>query len=250
MLTLQRLNMDTSWRLAWDGAAVVLDPWLVGSEVDGFAWFNEQWHATPPVAIDALPAAEALVVTQSYADHCHPETIDALPADWRILAVDKALGALRRYGDRVERLPEAPEALAVGPLSLSVLRPDRRLDPIYYALVVRRGDEAVVYCPHGFAPTEAHRAALDGLRVRALITTFTDFQLPAWLGGRVNPGLENVRALVRALRPEAVLNCHDEPKRARGLVSRIAKVERADLDRVELEGTRFVPTPDYAPVEL
>jgi L-ascorbate metabolism protein UlaG (beta-lactamase superfamily) len=45
MLSIQRLNMDNTWWVNWGGTSLLLDPWLIGSEVDGFSWFNEQWHA-------------------------------------------------------------------------------------------------------------------------------------------------------------------------------------------------------------
>lgn len=252
MPTLQRLNMDTSWHLSWSGTGLVFDPWLVGSEVDGFKWFNEQWHTTEPVAPHAVPAFDAIVISQSYADHCHYPTLTAMVADRPVLGVERAQPGLRKHlAERELRLvPERPEAVEVGALQVSCLRPDRRLDPIYYAIVVQREREAIVYCPHGFVPTAEHRAQLEGLEVRALLTTFTDFRLPAVLGGHVSPGLDNVHALVAALRPRAVLNCHDEDKRAQGLVSRLAKVERADLDRIRLDGARFIPTPDYGAVEV
>ncbi|MEM9329124.1 MAG: hypothetical protein AAGA85_25900, partial [Bacteroidota bacterium] len=80
MLRIRRLNMDTSWQLVWNDTSIILDPWLVGSEVDGFSWFNEQWHTTPPVPIDDLGSYDALVVSQSYSDHCDEETLDLLPA--------------------------------------------------------------------------------------------------------------------------------------------------------------------------
>ena len=53
-LCIRRLNMDTSWQLEWDGTNIIVDPWLTGSEIDGFSWFNEQWHTTPPLPMDQL----------------------------------------------------------------------------------------------------------------------------------------------------------------------------------------------------
>ena len=58
--TLQRLNMDSSWHLAAGSTGLVLDPWLVGSEVDVARWFNEQWHETEPVAIADVPPHNAI----------------------------------------------------------------------------------------------------------------------------------------------------------------------------------------------
>jgi L-ascorbate metabolism protein UlaG (beta-lactamase superfamily) len=48
-MNIQRLNMDNSWRLEFGGKSVLIDPWLMGVEVDYFSWFNTQWHKTAPV---------------------------------------------------------------------------------------------------------------------------------------------------------------------------------------------------------
>ena len=71
-----------------------------------------------------------------------------------------------------------------------------------------------------------------------------------WLGGRVSPGLDNARMLVRQLRPQTVINCHDEQKTARGLVTRLAKVSYADAQKVDLGDTTVVPIDGYDAVAV
>ena len=75
MLTLRRLNMDSSWALSWAGTTILIDPWLLGSEVDGFSWFNEQWHVTAPVPVDTIGEYQAILISQAYSDHCHQQTL-------------------------------------------------------------------------------------------------------------------------------------------------------------------------------
>ncbi len=250
MLRLQRLNMDTSWKLTWGGTSLVVDPWLVGSEVDGARWLNEQWHATPPVPVEEVGAFDAVVVSQSYADHCHFPTLDRLAEDRPILAVAKALAPLRaRYAQREVRALDA-SPVRLGELEISTLAPDRRLDPVYYAALVERDGEAVVYTPHGFVPNDRQRQRLAALRVRVLVTTFMEFVLPWWLGGRVSPGVDNVRALADLMEPEFVINCHDEPKPTRGLVGRLASVTRTDPSTVKFPSSSVVDVDDYGAVTL
>ena len=261
---LRRLNMDTSWLLRWGSTDLLLDPWLVGSEVDGFSWFNEQWHVTPPIAPEQvaseLEAASGsgsrtagIVVTQSYADHCHDPTLRALPATLPIVTVDRAERHLRKtFVDRTifTLANQSAPAFRFGELDLTALRPARRMDPIYYLLVIRRENRAIAYCPHGYHPTDGEQAWLQTLDIVALLTTFTDFRLPSWLGGQVSPGLENVHQLVGQLQPTYVLNCHDEQKAARGIVQRLARVKPAELDAVQIEGTTFIPSENYDSIAL
>jgi hypothetical protein len=39
-MLLQRLNMDNSWYLELSRLRLLIDPWLEGTEVDFFPWFN------------------------------------------------------------------------------------------------------------------------------------------------------------------------------------------------------------------
>ena len=48
------------------GIRLVIDPWLEGTEVDYFAWFNTQWLRTPPVPYCDVPAFDAVLITQKY----------------------------------------------------------------------------------------------------------------------------------------------------------------------------------------
>ena len=44
MIKIKRLNLDSSWYIKFNKLNFVLDPWLIGSEIDGFKWLNEQLH--------------------------------------------------------------------------------------------------------------------------------------------------------------------------------------------------------------
>jgi hypothetical protein len=255
---LRRLNLDSSWHLAWAGGAFVLDPWLLGSEVDIARWFNEQWHVLDPVPPAELPPFDVVVVTQAYSDHCHEATLRALPAGTPLWCSPRAAARLRKDARLAPAVSVLPDALdgpgrALGGLRLSVLDPGRRLDPVYYALLVECGTEALLYAPHGFAPSAAQAERLAGRRVRLVMTTCITYRLPALLGGAVNPGLEAAAALAAASGAEALIDTHDEDKRARGLVQRLARVVRPSAERVAAAlppGTRLLRTEGYAPLSL
>ena len=74
-MQLKRLNMDNSWSISLGGQRLLIDPWLHGVEVDYFAWFNKQWHRTPPIAYEDVQDFDAVLITQKYPDHFHPETL-------------------------------------------------------------------------------------------------------------------------------------------------------------------------------
>ena len=99
--------MDTSWELHWEGLKLVIDPWLIGSEVDYFPWFNEQWHSTQSHPIEQIEKPDAILISQSYSDHCHEETLKRFDSDVPILASPKAYKRLKKTFS-VDRLVQLP----------------------------------------------------------------------------------------------------------------------------------------------
>ena len=89
MIKIKRLNLDSSWYIKFNQLNFILDPWLIGSEIDGFKWLNEQWHIKPPVTIKDIPNYDSIIISQNYEDHCHLETLKKLPDDKSILATEK-----------------------------------------------------------------------------------------------------------------------------------------------------------------
>lgn len=245
--------MDSSWALAWAETTVLIDPWLVGSEVDGFSWFNEQWHATAPVPPDELGDYQAVLISQSYSDHCHRQTLEALKTT-KLVSTPSAVKRLTREmpGREIHILPELTSGhwLEEGSLKLAYLDPGRKIDPIYNGIVIRSGSQVVIYFPHGFTLSEAQLKNLQQFEVEVLITSFSRFKLPALLGGAVNPGKENALKLVEALNPRKVVHTHDENKHAKGLVKRIAKVDYPDPQQLEASlAGRFIYL-QYEPLHI
>ncbi len=245
--------MDTSWLIRWDDTTVLLDPWLIGSEVDGFRWFNEQWHATEPVEIAKIGKYDAIVVSQSYSDHCHGDTLKALEKV-PLLCTPSARKRVQKEteGNDIKVLDELGTGnwLKLGDIELTYLDPGRKIDPIYNGIVIRKNDQVIVYFPHGFTLNPDQLKILQRFEVLLLITSFSLFKLPSFLGGAVNPGKENAIRLVNELDPRRVVHTHDENKHAHGLVKRIAKVVYPDPE--DLRKTlkdRFVYL-QYEPMDL
>ena len=252
-MQIQRLNMDSSWWLEYQGCRMVVDPWLTGSEIDGFKWLNEQWHVTDPVPAGQIPGFDLILISQSYSDHCHFDTLDLLPAGIPIAATAKAFKKLRRrYPKRsILLIPEGGKSLTFMGVQLSALRPDKVLDPVYFGVHISQGDaDAIFYCPHGYVPHGDQMNYLKQYRYRTLITSFTWFKIPKIMGGLVNMGIENVSFLHDALQPAHILNTHDEPKKMKGLVQKLANIVYHDPEQVKATGLPYIETNHYQALTL
>ncbi len=235
MLKIRRLNMDSTWQVQWDQTSLIIDPWLLGTEVEGWPWFNEQWHATPPMSIEDIGHYDGIIVSQSYSDHCHEETLDLMP-EAPIYGTPKAFKRLRKsVADRLHLLPDLADGewLQMGDVHVAFLDPGRKLDPVYYGIAIRQGEDVILYTPHGFEPTAEQRQQLTDYNIVLLITSFSLFRLPGWMGGDVNPGMDRARQLVEMLDPQKVVHTHDEEKNARGIVKKIARVIYPDYEQLK-----------------
>lgn len=237
-MILQRLNLDSSWHIDWNGMRILLDPWLSGPEIDGFAWLNKQWHIREPVAPDAVPAYDFLVYSQNYEDHCHTATLAELNPKTHILATEKAWRKAKKLAPKAEILlipdQHAGDALRFDGFEFRAIHPGNRRDPVYYSLVITAPDgSSWFYSPHGFHPKadELNHYPTDNCRL--LMTTLTDFRLPGIMGGHVNPGPDNALELIELLKPKKLLNTHDEQKKASGLVSLLGNIRYHETESLD-----------------
>ena len=254
MIRIQRLNLDTSWIFTLGSKRILVDPWLIGSEVDGFSWFNEQWHSREPVQPDALGRIDFILISQSYEDHCHLPTLRVLDERIPIVATEKAAGRLRKkFPERtITAIDDYPAMNEYNGISIAALHPGRKIDPIYYGLILKFQEETIFYASHGFNLDVGTAARLkDQFDFTLLITTFTHFKLPALLGGDVNPGKDNAIQLCEQLRPGNVIGTHDENKIGKGLISKLAKVTYPDFNNIKLPNhARLLVMDDYNEVSV
>lgn len=245
--------MDNSWFLEIGGMRLLVDPWLEGEEVDYVRWLNVQWHRTAPIAYEAVPKHDLVLITQKYPDHYHEPTLSKLKP-----AVIMAPSSL---GTRLKRLlPDARLYLfgrdarehVHGGLRVTHLPTRRRIDPIYDAFVLEAGQDLVIVANHGLSLDTEHLAQLEGKgSCDLLMSPFNRYALPAVLGGIVAPGLEGLKTLIEATQPTHVVQTHDEAKHGTGLVPRFAKVDRFSPEMAESLPWlkhRFIHITDYSPV--
>ena len=227
-IRLRRLNMDNSWEIHWGKERILLDPWLIGPEIDGFKQFNMQWLSQPAVALDQIAEPNRIVISQPYSDHCHELTLHEMPSSVNIEGVDRAIKRLTKQGfSGVGAIGDFDESLKV-----NVMRPYKAKPPLYEALVISLNNDYIFYAPHGFGLHPSQMEEFRGKTCRLLITTFTDFRLPFFLGGVINPGADAALRLAQQLGAEYVTNTHDDAKPGKGLVLKLAKVEYPNWDMI------------------
>lgn len=251
-MQIQRLNMDNSWHIRMGGLSLLVDPWLHGTEVDYFSWFNTQWHRTAPIPYEELPEYDWVLITQKYPDHYHKETLRRLQPK-KILVPVSIEKSVRKL------LPEA-EVVSLGSHNTTFERngvkitwhaTSRKIDPIYDAYLIQDNTESVFLATHGYDVDKA-KMHLDK-PVKLLISPFNEFKLPFFLGGTVSPGLKGLTQLTNYLQPKHIIATHDEDKHAKGLVIRMAKIKRflsGDLSKIELFKDRILNLTDYKTITL
>lgn len=228
MIQVQRLNMDNSLFIEISGWKVLIDPWLEGTEIDFFGWFNTQWHRTAPLPYDQIPAFDTVLITQKYPDHFHIETLKKLKPRHIIAPKSLAKKIKNILPDAsLNALDSITDQVVVNNVKVTFLPTQRKMDPIYDAFLLDDGKESVFLATHGFQTSEkAMKQIKKASACQLLINPFNFYKLPFFLGGVVSPGMDGVNHLCDVLQPKKVIATHDEDKHAKGLVSKFAKIIR------------------------
>lgn len=220
--------MDNSFFINMSGWKILIDPWLEGTEVDYFGWFNTQWHRTPPLTYNNIPDFDTVLITQKYPDHFHVETLEKLNPKHIIgpKSLEKKLKNLFPKA-KIETLDSKNETTQINNYKVTFLATKRKIDPIYDAFILDDGKESIFISTHGFQFNAYDLKQLkQASPCKLLITPFNFYKLPFFLGGIVSPGLDGVKHLCDTLNPKQVIATHDEDKHAKGLVSKFAKIKR------------------------
>jgi L-ascorbate metabolism protein UlaG (beta-lactamase superfamily) len=253
MIKIQRLNMDNSWLLTMDTCRLLIDPWLMGVEVDFFPWFNTQWHKTAPIALAEIPEYDAVLITQKYPDHFHQETLKKLRPK-KIIApksIEKKLRGILPESEIIG-LDKQNSLTEVAGVKIQFMNTARKIDPIYDAFLLDNGKKSVFLATHGFSPSsEQVKQITQASPCALLVNPFNHYELPVFLGGVVSPGLEGVEQLCQLLQPDKIVATHDEDKHAKGLVTKFAKITPAgtehELAQLPWLSNRIIHLSDYQP---
>ena len=77
--------------------------------------------------------------------------------------------------------------------------------------------------------------------------------MPFYLGGTVAPGIAGLLHLTEKLAPKHIVATHDEDKHAKGLVTKMAKVQRvqtSDLAAFDIFKNKIIELTDYQLIQL
>lgn len=231
MISLKRLNDDSSWSLQFGDTHCLLDPWLVGDDINLAPWFSRQWLATPALPVEKIMPVNCIVVSHAFSDHCSEQTLAQFAKTIPVFAVPAAARRIQQmhHFDRVEPLFSWNHTQGVqtyGAMEITYFASHRLVDPTHNAFLLRHTatNESIFYAPHGFVIPEkgALYDRLHNIAPDLLMTTFRYYGLPIWLGGAVNLGSEFAISLINTLKPRGVIRTHDAIKEERGLVTQLA----------------------------
>lgn len=236
-MKLTRINPDNSWLLETTGLRLVVDPWLQGPEIDGFGWFHTQHLPQAAWPLDALGPLDAVVITQPFSDHCHEETLRALPASVPILAVPAAHRRLKRLFPEGHTLVSLKQPIcshsSLPGLKLTPL-PTPWWDPTHGGLWISSDEGSVLIAPHGYRNRRLLRALRSTMaRPCTVLAPSMQYRLPLFLGGTVNLGLKNAYHLCQDVHAHAFVETHSSDKPATGLARALARVRRPNVEQVK-----------------
>ena len=239
-ISFQRLNADASVSLEVNSFKCVVDPWLVSSEIDGSRFFNEAWHTSPVCSLEknklfSMRNLDAIVITLPFSDHCHELTLEEMDDDIPIVCnidVKKRLeGHFGKARKNVILVPRFPEYVTVKKnVEFSSIGSEKLLDFTHGGLIIKvqrrrsTSHSSIFIAPHGMI-LDSHPAlqVLQDMHWSLLLTTFSTYVLPLFLGGTVNLGSEKAFKLIKTLQPDKAIDIHSEQKSTRGLVPLIAR---------------------------
>jgi hypothetical protein len=211
-MIIKRLNEDSSWWWEIDGYTVIVDPWFSASQIDLAAWFSEQFHVTPQPKVNELPKPDFIFISHPFTDHCNKETLLQFSDDIPVIALPSVQRKIRKWNHFKQIL-----SLKESPITINYFKPKSLVDLVHGAfLLTEKTGKSLIYSPHGSQFSSLPQADV-------LITTTVRFYLPFWLGGIVNLGWERALKNAELCGASNILPTHDEAKRGKGLVMKLAK---------------------------
>lgn len=220
-MIIKRLNEDSSWWWEIDGKSFIIDPWFSPSQVDLAPWFSEQFHVTEQPQVGELERPDFIFISHPFTDHCNKETLLQFSAEIPIIALPTVQRKIQKWNHFTTFL-----SLEEAPVSISYFKPTSLFDLVHGAYVFKeKSGKSLIYSPHGSKFSNLPNSDL-------LITTTIRYYLPFWLGGTVNLGWKVALKNADLSQASVVLSTHDEPKKGKGLVARLAKrTERKSVDK-------------------
>jgi len=223
--SLQRLNGDTSFFLHIGDLHLIVDPWLIGPEIDGFSQFNIAEHTSECVQPKDIGKVDGILVSLPFSDHCHELTLSMFPAAVPIYACSGAARRIRQdyrlAHRRVIELSSRPSQIGCSGVFVREIPTSGLLDFTHSGLVIEDSNRRVVYAPHGLHLSGGTSRFLSRLPIKTcicLMVTCSEYTPPLLLGGKVNLGVQAAIKVINAVDARAILDIHSEKKNTSGLI--------------------------------
>ena len=211
-MKITKLNADSSWLWEINGRKVLVDPWFSESQVDFHPRFSTQYHLDKQPEVFELPRPDFIFISHPFTDHCDQETLVKLSSEIPVICLPVIQRKMQKWKHFKHFI-----ALSESPFQIEKISKTGLLDLVHHAYLISDGSSTMCYAPHGTRRIDKQKQA------SVLLTTATTYELPFYLGGTVNLGLNKALQLAEKLNVKTVISTHDEQKRQEGMVARLSK---------------------------
>jgi L-ascorbate metabolism protein UlaG (beta-lactamase superfamily) len=211
-MKITKLNADSSWLWEINGLKVLVDPWFSESQVDFHPRFSTQYHLDKQPDISEIPHPDFIFISHPFTDHCNQETLVKFSSEIPVICLPVIQRKIQKWKHFKQFI-----SLSDAPFQIEKISKTGFLDLVHHAYLISDGTSTMCYAPHGT------RAIYDNKEAAILLSTVSTYELPFYLGGTVNLGLNKALQLAEKLKVKTIISTHDEQKRQAGMVARLSK---------------------------
>jgi L-ascorbate metabolism protein UlaG (beta-lactamase superfamily) len=211
-MKITKLNADSSWLWEINGLSILVDPWFSESQVDFHPRFSTQYHLEKQPEISDVPRPDFIFISHPFTDHCDRETLMKFPTEIPVICLPVVQRKMQKWNHFKQFM-----SLNDAPFQLEKISRTGLLDLVHHAYLISDGVSSMCYAPHGT------RKILGSKMADVLLATVTTYDLPFYLGGTVNLGLNKALQLAESLNAKTIVSTHDEQKRQSGIVAHLSK---------------------------
>ena len=211
-MKITKLNADSSWLWEINGLKILVDPWFSESQVDFHPRFSTQYHLDKQPEVFELPRPDFIFISHPFTDHCDKETLMKLSSEIPVICLSVIQRKIQKWGHFKQFISPSD-----APFQIEKISKTGFLDLVHHAYLISDGISSMCYAPHGT------RKIVQDKEASVLLTTVTTYELPFYLGGTVNLGLNKALQLAEKLNVKTVISTHDEAKIQKGIVAALSK---------------------------
>jgi L-ascorbate metabolism protein UlaG (beta-lactamase superfamily) len=211
-MKITKLNADSSWLWEINGLKILVDPWFSESQVDFHPRFSTQYHLDKQPEVFELPRPDFIFISHPFTDHCDKETLMKLSSEIPVICLSVIQRKIQKWGHFKQFISPSD-----APFQIQKISKTGFLDLVHHAYLISDGISSMCYAPHGT------RKIVQDKEASVLLTTVTTYELPFYLGGTVNLGLNKALQLAEQLNVKTVISTHDEAKIQKGIVAALSK---------------------------